>query len=63
VISGGWDQAPEPYRKLGGEPLMACGRATAARLGAELLVVPGAAHEPHWEQAEVVNATLLRLWG
>ena len=62
VICGTWASAPETYRRLGGEPSMACGRAVAQAIGAELVTVPCAAHEPHWEQAEVVNATLLKLW-
>ena len=62
VISGTWASAPEQYQRLGGEPLLACGRAVAGRIGADLLTVPGAAHEPQWEQAESVNAALLGLW-
>jgi pimeloyl-ACP methyl ester carboxylesterase len=62
VISGAWDSAPAAYRDVAAAPLMACGRATADRIGAELLVVPGAAHEPHWEQADVVNEALRRTW-
>ena len=31
-------------------------------LTAELLVVAGSAHEPHWDRAEVVNAALRRTW-
>ncbi|MHA6623893.1 alpha/beta fold hydrolase [Pseudonocardia sichuanensis] len=62
VINGSWEDAPAAYREAGGVPLMACGRATAARIGAELLVVPGSAHEPHWDQAEIVNDALRRTW-
>jgi pimeloyl-ACP methyl ester carboxylesterase len=62
VISGAWDSAPAAYREAAAAPLMACGRATAERVGAELLVVAGAAHEPHWEQADVVNEALRRTW-
>lgn len=62
VICGTWASAPERYRRLGGEPSMACGRAVAQAIGAELVTVRCSAHEPHWEQAEVVNATLLKLW-
>jgi len=62
VVNGSWENAPAAYREAGGLPLMACGRATAARIGAELLVVPGSAHEPHWDRAEVVNEALRRTW-
>ena len=62
VISGSWDSAPAAYREAAAAPLMACGRATAQRIGAELLVVAGSAHEPHWEQANVVNEALRRTW-
>jgi pimeloyl-ACP methyl ester carboxylesterase len=34
VISGTWETAPQPYRVLGGEPLMACARIVAERLNA-----------------------------
>jgi pimeloyl-ACP methyl ester carboxylesterase len=62
VVSGEWDSAPEQYRRAAAAPLKACGRATAERIGAELVVVAGAAHEPHWEQADVVNNALRRTW-
>jgi len=62
VINGVWDSAPDAYREAAAAPLQACGRATAERIGAELLVVPGAAHEPHWERADVVNEALRRIW-
>lgn len=64
VVSGTWTSAPaaSAYRAVAAEPLTACGRATAERIGAELLRVGDAAHEPHWEQAATVNAALARLW-
>jgi pimeloyl-ACP methyl ester carboxylesterase len=42
--------------------MMACGRIVADRIGAALLSVPGAAHEPHREQPATVNAALRELW-
>ncbi|MFI7611551.1 alpha/beta fold hydrolase [Nonomuraea terrae] len=62
MISGTWETAPELYRRRGGEPLMACARVTAQRIGAELRRIPAAAHNPHVEQPEAVNAALLELW-
>ncbi|TDD92559.1 alpha/beta hydrolase [Actinomadura darangshiensis] len=63
VISGTWETAPALYRERGGEPLMACGRVTAQRIGARHLRVRGAAHYPHVERPEAVNAALAGLWG
>jgi pimeloyl-ACP methyl ester carboxylesterase len=62
VITGTWEDASPAYREYGGEPLMACGRVTAERIGAELLRVAGASHWPHVERPEVVNSTLRALW-
>jgi pimeloyl-ACP methyl ester carboxylesterase len=62
VVSGTWDTAPQPYRVVGGEPLMACARIVAVRIGAPLLRVAGASHWPHQEQPEVVNKALRTLW-
>jgi pimeloyl-ACP methyl ester carboxylesterase len=62
VISGTWETAPQPYRVLGGEPLMACARIVAERIRAKLLRVPGASHWPQWEQPEIVNAALRNVW-
>jgi pimeloyl-ACP methyl ester carboxylesterase len=62
VISGIWENVSSEYRAFAGEPLMACARITADRIGASLLRVPGAGHEPHKEQPEFVNAALRDLW-
>lgn len=61
VLSGTWETAPARYRERGGEPLMACARITGERIGARLVRVPGAAHYPHVERPEVVNAALAGL--
>jgi pimeloyl-ACP methyl ester carboxylesterase len=42
--------------------MTACARIVAQRIGAALLSVPGAAHEPHREQPAVVNTALRELW-
>ncbi len=62
VISGTWETAPLAYRTVGGEPLMACARVVAERIGAQFLRVPSASHWAHCEQPEVVNAALRKLW-
>jgi pimeloyl-ACP methyl ester carboxylesterase len=62
VISGTWEGAPAAYREVAGEALMACARAVAGGLGAELLRVEGASHWPQAETPEAVNAALRGLW-
>ncbi|GAA1297387.1 alpha/beta hydrolase [Saccharothrix xinjiangensis] len=60
VVLGDWAGAPEQYRRLAGEPLIAAGREIARRVGAELLTVPG--YYPHVQRADEVNAALEALW-
>jgi pimeloyl-ACP methyl ester carboxylesterase len=62
VITGTWEAAPLQYRATVGEAFMICGRVVAERVGGTLLCVPGAAHEPHREQRDVVNRALRDLW-
>jgi pimeloyl-ACP methyl ester carboxylesterase len=62
VITGTWETASPTYRAWVGEAMMACGRIVAERIGGMLLRVPGAAHEPHREQATLVNAALRDVW-
>ncbi|MBO2450066.1 alpha/beta hydrolase [Actinomadura barringtoniae] len=62
VICGTWENAPGLYRERGGEPLMACARVTAERLGGRLLRVPGASHCAHVERPDRVNDALVELW-
>jgi pimeloyl-ACP methyl ester carboxylesterase len=63
VIGGTWETAPALYRRRGGEPLMACARVTAERIGARLLRVPGTSHYPHVERPGAVNAALREFFG
>ena len=60
VISGTWEDAPEAYRRLAGEALMACARVTAERIGGELLQVPG--YYPQVQHPDIVNDVLDRFW-
>jgi pimeloyl-ACP methyl ester carboxylesterase len=60
VISGTWEDAPEDYRRLAGEPLMIAAGFIAGRLDAEHLRVPG--FYPHTQQFELVNAALAKVW-
>lgn len=62
VISGTWETAPQTYRVVGGEPLMACARVVAERIHARLMRVPGASHWPQSEQPEIVDSALCALW-
>ncbi|MCI3220885.1 alpha/beta fold hydrolase [Streptomyces sp. NP-1717] len=60
VVSGTWQDAPEPYRRYAGEPLLACAEAVADRIGARRLRVPG--YYPHTQHPAEVNAALRALW-
>jgi len=62
IITGTWETAPPLYRERGGEPIMACARVTAERIGARLLQIPGAAHNPHVDNPDALNDALRRLW-
>ena len=62
VITGTCDAASPEYRAWVGEAMMACGGIVAERIGGILWRVPGAAHEPHREQAAMVNAALRDVW-
>ena len=62
VITGTWDAASPEYRAWVGEAMMTCGGIVADRIGGILLRVAGAAHEPHREQAALVNAALRDVW-
>jgi pimeloyl-ACP methyl ester carboxylesterase len=46
VARGGWDAVPAAARDLGGRAFIAVCDVLVARLGAELAVFPGAAHQP-----------------
>jgi pimeloyl-ACP methyl ester carboxylesterase len=58
VIHGTWAGAPALYFKRGGEPLIACARVTAERLGARLQAIPSAHHYPHVDSPAETNAVL-----
>jgi pimeloyl-ACP methyl ester carboxylesterase len=58
VIHGTWETAPDLYRARGGEPLIACARITAERIGARLRTVPSAHHYPHVDSPSEMNAAL-----
>lgn len=60
ILSGTWEDAPEQYRRLSGEPLITCARVTAERIGARLRHVPG--YYPHVQHPEVVNGVLSEFW-
>jgi pimeloyl-ACP methyl ester carboxylesterase len=62
VISGTWENVSSDYHAFTGEPLIACARIAAERIGAGLLRVPGAGHESQRERPEIVNAALRDLW-
>jgi len=46
VARGAWDAAPAPARDVGGHAFVAVCDVVARRLGAEVAVFPGAAHQP-----------------
>lgn len=60
VISGTWENAPSLYRQLAGEALMAAAEATAERIGAELVRVPG--YYPQVQHPDLINDLLDRFW-
>ncbi|MEV4343839.1 alpha/beta hydrolase [Actinoplanes sp. NPDC049596] len=62
VILGGWERTPPGFRPGMAGVMAAVATTTAAKIGARLVRVPGAAHEPHREQPETVNALLDELW-
>lgn len=62
IVSGTWETASDLYRERGGRPLLACARVTAERIGARHTSIPGAAHYPHVDAPEVLNAVLAEFW-
>ena len=61
-MAGAWD-VPAPGCPAGtGEILRLVAEAVAARINADLVRVAGAAHEPHRERPELVNALLAGKW-
>ncbi len=62
VILGGWEPVPVGYRPGMAAVMRAVCGVVADRIGAELTVIPGAAHEPQREQPEAFNALLTEWW-
>jgi pimeloyl-ACP methyl ester carboxylesterase len=62
VIVGAWEAIPPGYRPGMAKVMQAVSSTVAERIGARLVRVDGAAHEPHREQPERVNALLAELW-
>jgi pimeloyl-ACP methyl ester carboxylesterase len=61
VVHGGWDAAPERARAVGGHAFTAVCDVVAARLGAEVAVFPGAAHQPQL-LGEPFNRRVAAFW-
>ena len=62
VIVGGWEAAPPGYRPGMGELMRAICATVTERINANLVRLPGAAHEPQRERPDAVNALLADLW-
>jgi pimeloyl-ACP methyl ester carboxylesterase len=62
VIAGAWDFTAPGYLPGMGDVIQQVGRTVAAKIGAEYREIPGAAHEAHKEQPDVVNHLLDDLW-
>jgi pimeloyl-ACP methyl ester carboxylesterase len=62
VIVGSWETVPAGYRPGMAKVMQAVSEAVAGRIGARLVRVPGAAHEPQREQPERVNELLANFW-
>jgi pimeloyl-ACP methyl ester carboxylesterase len=61
VVRGGWDAVPTTARDLGGRAFSAVCDVLVARLGAELAVFPGAAHQPQL-LGEPFNRRITEFW-
>ncbi|MEP6641285.1 MAG: alpha/beta hydrolase [Gaiellales bacterium] len=61
VVRGGWDAVPATARDLGGRAFRAVCDVLVARLGAELAVFPGAAHQPQL-LGEPFNRRIAEFW-
>ncbi len=61
VVRGGWDAVPATARDLGGRAFIAVCDVLVARLGAELAVFPGAAHQPQL-LGEPFNRRIAQFW-
>jgi pimeloyl-ACP methyl ester carboxylesterase len=61
VARGGWDAVPATARDLGGRAFIAVCDVLVARLGADLAVFPGAAHQPQL-LGEPFNRRIAQFW-
>jgi pimeloyl-ACP methyl ester carboxylesterase len=61
VVRGGWDAVPAAAREIGGRAFMAVCDVLVRRLGAELAVFPGAAHQPQL-LGEPFNRRIAEFW-
>lgn len=61
VARGGWDAVPERARAIGGAAFIAVCDVLVERLGGELAVFPGAAHQPQL-LGEPFNRRIADLW-
>jgi pimeloyl-ACP methyl ester carboxylesterase len=61
VVRGGWDAAPAAAREIGGRAFIAVCDLLVERLGAELAVFPGAAHQPQLLGGPF-NRRIARFW-
>jgi pimeloyl-ACP methyl ester carboxylesterase len=62
VVLGAWDVLPPGYRPAMADTMRAVSTTIAERIGATLVRIPGAAHEPQREAPAAFNATLSDLW-
>jgi pimeloyl-ACP methyl ester carboxylesterase len=61
VARGGWDAVPAAAREIGGRAFIAVCDLLVERLGAELAVFPGAAHQPQL-LGEPFNTRIAEFW-
>jgi pimeloyl-ACP methyl ester carboxylesterase len=61
VVRGGWDAVPATARELGRRAFIAVCKVLVARLGADLAVFPGAAHQPQL-LGEPFNRRIAQFW-
>ena len=61
VVRGGWDAVPASARDLGGRAFITVCDVLVARLGAQLAVFPGAAHQPQL-LGEPFNRRVAQFW-
>jgi pimeloyl-ACP methyl ester carboxylesterase len=62
VITGAWDVEAPGYPPGTGEVLQLVATTVANKIKANLVRIPGTAHEPHRDRPKTVNALLTDLW-